>query len=571
MHRWILVLLLTVSLATGCSSGGGDGSKEVVPPAEDAGGSGPGLLLPLLLALGLMTDWTPEWEDCSIASVHAPDEYTVKVAYDGRPPADRVALIDSYRIEATAIESDAGVLDVTAVTYDGASRIATLTTRRQKLGFTYTLAVEDGGAPVAGLDGTFPAADTATLWATDFDDPGFTKKRVVTHRAAVGTHCVVYVEEGFDPAGVDAAVTHFDEQVFPTETALLIDAPDFDENGRILILGLDGKYNYGGFFDGTNAYPNSQTMAWWGIPSNEMDMIHINVSFGDFDSYHTIIPHEFGHLLYHERHGFGASYWAYHDEGLAECATRAVNGDHPTGVDYYMADYQGLIGAGLSMVNWTYALYENYVVAYLFWSYIASQLEGVATYGDLFDLDVGSPSEVNRFIEENLGIDMAEAQMNQMIATWVQADSGPYSYGDMVTFPEGLPPTAPTGVSSVDLEPYAGTYFLLDAGNVEYPGTEGPNIVYAGLDGFGGVDLEAPFDVTNGALLVFNTNFTHTFFVPEHSGPDFPALSASRDRTDFGHGISLAWLDPPPFNPEDTRSLHRWREMTQRRMATLGW
>jgi len=250
--------------------------------------------------------------------------------------------------------------------------------------------------------------------------------------------------------------------------------------------------------------------------------------------------------------------------------TGCSSGGGDGAVDFYMADYQGLIGAGLSMVNWTWALYENYVVAFLFWSYLASRLDGVESYGDFFDLDTGSPAEVDALIWERLGSDFPTVQMDGMIATWVRAESGIYSYGDMIDFPPGNPPMVATGVNSVDLEPFAGTYFVLFEPIVNYPGTQGPNIVYAGIDGEGNVDLVAPFEKGGGALLVFNTNFEYSAYPAEHSGPDLSAFG----RMEYGYEISAevprAWLDPPPINPYDQGPLRRWREATLQRLAAEG-
>ena len=561
----LLAVLLMIGLITGCSSGGGDGTIDPVPTIEEQGLARPGLLLALLLALGLMTDWTPDWEDVEIDSVRAPDEYTVKVAFKDKPPADAAAALDTYEID-----SEKGSLTIDVVEYDAALNVATLTTKRQKLGITYTVTVLEEAEPLDWLQADFLSADTASLWTTDFGDPYFSKYKITADRASVGTHCVVYIEQGLDPSAIEEAASHFDEKVYPTETELYIEAPDIDDNDRILLLGVDGQYYFGGYFDGTNAYPNAWSMLQWGIPSNEMDMVYINAYFGDFDSYHTVIPHEFGHLLYHERHGFTYPYWAYHDEGLAECATRAVNGGYPYGVDFYMADYQGLIGDGLSLVNWTWALYENYVVACLFWSYLAARLDGVESYGEIFDLDTGSPDEVDALIGDRLGSDFATVQMEGMIATWLQADSGIYSYGDMIEFPPGLPPTVRDGVTSVDLEPFAGTYFLLPEPVVNYPGTEGPNIVYAGISGAGNVDLEEPFGKGGGALLVFNSNLEFSAFPAEHSGPDLPAVGSREYGYEGGGEVPRAWLDPPPINPYDQGPLRRWREATRLRLAAEG-
>jgi hypothetical protein len=500
------------------------------------------------------------WDDATIVSANAPDGYAIRVEFGGEPPADEAGDPLSY-----SVDSDWGELDVESVEFDPQTGVALLTTERQKLGVTYQLTVSGAdGEPVEGLTTELLAADTFRFWVTDFTT--YNKYEIVANRFAVGTYSVVYVEQGWNPSGAEQVADHFDNNIYPIETQLFGESPDLDGNGRITLLGLDGGPYYGGYFDPINAYTDAQAMSWWGIHSNEMEMVHINVSGGDFDASGHVTPHEFQHLLYHEEHGFTDPYWEYHNEGLSECAVHAVLGSNDYAVDFYLWDYQGKFAEGLSLVNWTYALYENYALAYLFWTYLASRIDGVDTYSEIFELDTGSPAEVDELIAEALGSDFATVQLESLIANWVRAPSGVYGYGGMVTFPSGKPPTVEEGTSSVDLEPFAGTFFELTETSVDYPGTEGEHIVYVGIDSAGDVDLEAPFDVSGGGLLVFNSFFEYTVFEPEHAGPDLPA-SAWKSSGLLEAMVSPAWNDPPPVTPDNLEPLHRWQEATAARLG----
>jgi hypothetical protein len=459
---------------------------------------------------------------------------------------------------------------ITDAEYDAGTNEALLTTERQRLGVTYTVSVnhETAGDDLAA---DFMAADTCSFWVADFASWGYEKYEVKADRIAVGSTCVVYVQQGMSSAGAAQAAERFDDAIFPTLTTLFTDPPDQDDNGRITLFGLDGQGYYGGYFDPTDSISDQQAMAWWGIHSNEMEMVYINVEGGDFDV-ETVVPHEFQHLLYQERHGFTDPYWDYHNEGLSEAAVRVVNGYHSWSVDYYFADYQGLIAGGLSMVNWTYAQYENYVLAYLFLNYVAGQLDGVDTFADIFDFPTGSPEEFDAFLQQELGRGMNEVHLDQLLATWIRDEQGVYSYNGMITnFPDGAePPHVPAGTASLDLEPFAGTFFRLGIDEVDYPETAGDHIVYAGIDAAGSADLEAPFAVSGGSLVVYNGYFEWLFWTPEHSGPDIPAaggFSTAAPVPVDDSRLSPAWLDPPPYNPWAPERFEAWRAAARARVG----
>ncbi|MDP8254771.1 MAG: hypothetical protein P9M14_03395 [Candidatus Alcyoniella australis] len=538
-YRWILALLLALAaltLVVGC--GGGD---------DDDGGGGSG-------GDDDDDDDLGPWDGIELEQLSAPDEYSVVIVFSVDPSTALAGDVRTYQISSEIHE-----LEIESVTYDAETARATLTTGKQKLGLQYTL--QAGGTdPGQGVGGDFWSADTAQLWAVDFSTPDFDEYQLTAQRAAVGDYGVVYVEQGMVVDNAQTTVEQFDQHIYPTETELFCEPGDIDDNGKVLILGLDGGPYYGGYFSSINSYPNEQTMDWWGIHSNEMEMVYINVVNGSF-YYEQVVPHEFQHLLYNEEHGQTNPYWAYHDEGLAECAVHAVYGINSGALSYYLSDPNGLIGNGLSLVNWTWGLYDNYVQAYLFWTYVASRLDGVQTYGDVFTLSNGGPDQVQQFLVNTLDESFATVQMSNLIANWVQASSGRYGFGEMLSFAAHSVPRVDAGTTSLALESFSGALFKLGTSPINYPTTQGPNMLYAGIDSGDNVDLEAPFDVSGGVLLVYNSRFKFDTWPTEQSGPDLPALADDKYRP-APSAISPAWLDPPPFHPERLNELRRWQQAT---------
>lgn len=505
------------------------------------------------------------WFEVDIEDVWAPDELTVVLALSGDPGRNSAELASLY-----VLDSPLGGLVVQAVSYDATAREVTLTTSRQKLGVTYTVTVDRSPYEPEPATADFLAADTAGFWVTDFSDPMFGDYWVVADRVGVGTHSVAYVEQGWDVWDTATTIAEFDGQVYPTLTGQLIAAPDFDSNQRIVLLGLDGEGYYGGYFSPTNQYTDAETMSWWGIHSNEMEIVHINILYGTW-MVREVVAHEFGHLLYHERHGLQQENWDYHDEGLAEVGVHLVYGVNQQSLDYYYLDPQGVIGNGLSLVHWTWAQYENYAQAYLWWIYLASRAGGLASVSEIFNLASGDPAAVDTWIAQNLGSDFASVQRDFLLANWVKAAAGPYGYGtllDLSTKP--YPTTVTAGTTSLDLPPFTGAFFRLSSASVDYPGTEGADIWYAGIDGADTVDATAPFDVSGGALLVFNASQVSSSTPTQHSGPDAPALLPPPPAP-APVPVPLAWKNPPPVTPMRLQALRAWRQRTLVRLAREGW
>ncbi len=496
------------------------------------------------------------WTRAAIASVSAPDQYTVDVTFDP-PPGDEVA----DQLAAYNLSAPEGGLEILSLEWASNLRTLRITTERQRLGVTYELVIDTGEDQPDDLVATFMAADTATFWASDFGDPDFAQYQLVAERAAVGQRCVIYLEQGMQVADLAETVAAFDEDIYPLLTETYTAAPDVDGNGRILLLGLDGGQYYGGYFSASNEYPDDETWAQWQIHSNETDMIYVNAVTGTLFP-ESVVPHEFTHLLYHQAHGFTSPYWAYHDEGLAECSVGLVQGINQYAIDVYQWDPDGIIAAGLSLVDWTWGSYYNYAQAYLFWTYLAAQTDGPSAYGELFALPTGAPEEVDTWIGDRLGLDMPTALRDNLLANWVQAPGGPYGYAGMIDFSAATCPTVAAGTTSVELEAFAGAFFRLGVDAVDYPGTQGADVVYAGIDAAGQVDLEPPFSTAGGALLVFNTSMDWETWAPQPSGPDLPA-ARSILRSLGGKTGSPAWTNPPPLGPHTREALRVWRAVRQ--------
>ena len=529
-HQLALVPLFSLAIAA-CGS-------EVVAPNPGDGGEGGAGAGGATGGSGGIPPIPPT------ASASAPTQFTLELSFGQEPPAEALEL-SRY-----AASGDYGALTLESIAQDG--NTITITTSKQKLGVEYTVTFA-GEADFADFSETVPSADTAKFWTTDLSSPQFDEYEIVAERRAVGEHVVVYVQQGMSAFNVGETVQHFDEVVFPTEIAMFNDAPDQDDNDRVLLLGLDGKGAYGGYFSPVDTIPDDVAFNNWGIHSNETDMLYINVEGGGFDNQH-VVPHEFSHMLYHVEHDSFQD-WSWHNEGMAECAVHLVNGNNTYDEQYYVADPSGGIRDGISIVNWQYGNFDQYVLSYMFLTYVAAQSGGVNAYGTLFDLD-GSPAGLDAWLQQNLGMTFPETIQNQMVALWKQDASGVHSYNGMVS----LPGSPPVGNGFLNLQSFSGA-FRQPSSPVSYQGTEGPDIVFIGVNGAGAVDYTEPFDIAGGALVVVNTDTT-VGGGPQPAGDLLPlAATITEDRPLAEMTRARMIMHPPPFNPARLDRMRAWQRV----------
>lgn len=540
LSRLPLLSLFALSSLVACgddstaTGGGSEGGAGTGGDASNGGGGG--------------TAATP-----AIKKVSAPTRTTVTIELT-ESLVTAPAIVDAY-----GLTSPRGPLIVSAVAYDDATRVITLTTEKQKLGVEYTLTVKSPGSPLDLKGGKFLAADTATFWATDFSN--FQDYEVTASRVAIGEHVVIYATpEAEGASDVPETIDYFDTQIFPEETALFTAAPDRDDNGKVVLLGLDGGGYYGGYFSPINALTDAEAGPY---QTNEMEMLYLSVP----DLYGTYMPeqvvaHEFQHLLYNEAHDWMVEDWNWHNEGLAECAVTAVSGQQN---EYAIDTYTGAglangLGDGESLVIWQYANYDQYAQAYMFWTYLASRLGGYEGYGTIFDL-TGSPSSIEGLTQAQFGTDFATTQLDFLAAAWLQEASGAHSFNSLIDFAGRTPQVAST--SPVQLQPYTAVFLTGAVDNVT-PVGQGADVIFRGLTGAGAIQDTAPFDPTGGAVIALNAKAAPMDTSTESSGTlgGMALMSGPKNlRALRGAGVlDRAFLHPPPVKPANRRLLEAWRK-----------
>jgi hypothetical protein len=456
------------------------------------------------------------------------------------------------------LTSDFGPLTVDSAELDPSGPAIVLTTEPQKLGVKYHLAIKAPGNPLDLQIGTFLSADTATFWASDFGDPNFAPYQVNANRAAVGEHVVIYMADGIDASDVDETVTYFDTQIFPKETALFTAAPDRDENGKVLLLALDGGGYYGGYFDPTNTLTEEQAQQF-GYHSNELEMLYVSTPdlMGSFNAT-QVVAHEFQHLLYEEAHPFtqATGDWSWHNEGLAECAVHAVGGSNPVATYYYTEPDSGL-ATGQSLVVWTYSNYSQYAQAYVFWTYVASRLGGVDGYGEIFK-QTGEPADMDTFFQTKLGESFSEVQEDMLAATVRREATGALGFEGMVDF---MAPTltVPAATSSVDLQPFTGVLFAAGSDGLTASG-QGVDVVHVGVPTTGALDTASPFDASGGVIVALNAS-QDVGGAKESSGTLGPPV-AGPQASPILPAMGPVWKHPPPLNPKNRDAVRAWRLRT---------
>lgn len=137
-------------------------------------------------------------------------------------------------------------------------------------------------------------------------------QEVVGQLAAVGKHCLVYVDQQDSAQGAMAstvadAVATFDDRVFPLARKCFGNHLDVDRNGKFTILFThwlgnlsNGKVSLGGFVRGADLYRDVDSPF-----SNHCDMLYLNSNLQPGPNLRTILAHEYTHAITFSEHVFG--------------------------------------------------------------------------------------------------------------------------------------------------------------------------------------------------------------------------------------------------------------------------
>jgi hypothetical protein len=246
-----------------------------------------------------------------------------------------------------------------------------------------------------------------------------------------------------------------------------------------------------------NSWPDDYAFKNYGLHSNEMEIVYLSNDRGSPE----VLAHELNHLIYYAVHPNVTASWKYFKEGMAECAVNAVFGEFQRPIDYFNQDPDGTVADGVSLVNFV-ATYDHYALPYFVFNYAASQLGGVDGYSKIFSVD-GTPAKLDALFKSELDKSLVEVMTDTWIALYVQAPTGPLGFGGLIDL-QGARPAMAANPGALALEWYGAVLVEPWTNPIDYPGTQGPDIFYVGIDAAGNVDREAPFETSGGALLAVN-------------------------------------------------------------------
>jgi len=370
------------------------------------------------------------------------------------------------------------------------------------------------------------------FWATNFKTNA--NYRVDAELLYTGTYCEIWAEKGSGVTVTDARAIadEYDNKIYQKMISAFSSSVNYrgysfpntmsfadwsgDNNGKLCILLLDIKDNYqkdvneayvAGYFWGGN-FLN-------GASSNLRDMIYIDTNPGlnsesAVEEAYRTLAHEMQHLMnFVTSYAVGRSAYmdTWIDEGLSSAAEYVYSGDHSTDrIDWFKyngGDYDNFLDRGNNFFVWdnheeiTYAIMDDYSTVYLFFQWLRLQSGGTAIYKNI----ISSPHYDHQAVVNSIN---GYSDWDTLLKTWlaanyINASSGAYGYKGEAAFNEMKAPTAPTGVTSLNL--YPGEAVYSKASTNPNPSGQGPNITNAYLTSS---DLSDSFKA--GTLLTYNKN-----------------------------------------------------------------
>jgi hypothetical protein len=293
--------------------------------------------------------------------------------------------------------------------------------------------------------------DVLMIQADPDDEPEY--RTLSATVAAISENAYYYFEDGFDgeQSSLDAAVASFEDEIWPAVTGAFAPPPrpGVDGDDRIVILHADLGKALGGYVSDLDGYPRVV------LPhSNQRETVYMNlrtVSLGS-RGYTFVLAHELQHLS-HMALDRDESAWV--NEGLSEFAASLVSGvSGPFGAFLDRPDTQ--LNAWASIGGSA----RHYQASSLFFEYLIEQTG--ADVAQLASRPENSVEGVQAFLDE-VGSDrtFAEIVADWAVASYVDAPSGPYGYGDV----DVNPPLGFEVESSGDrqVSQFAADYLLVEA------------------------------------------------------------------------------------------------------------
>ena len=205
-----------------------------------------------------------------------------------------------------------------------------------------------------------------------------------------------------------------DQGIYENDVDLFGDVPDaLDNDPKIYILLLDipgyGGYEFDGYFNVFDQYPDDFTWGTYGEHSNEVEMLYINSDIRPVtaDATLSVVAHELEHMI-HWNYDTDEASWV--DESMAEAAM-TVNGYYTD--QAWVADFMSNPNIQL-----TQSTYVHYGACLLWGTYLYEQ------FGDLDILReiVAEPLNGEFGIVASLGTAGVGLDFNDVVRRWVVAN-----------------------------------------------------------------------------------------------------------------------------------------------------
>ena len=229
----------------------------------------------------------------------------------------------------------------------------------------------------------FTVGQTQTWWASDMTGSTIVEYQVPSTCRAVGTHCYIFVEDDWwnsrvDQDIVDSIETAFDSKtpadpakgIYELDTYYFGDPPDVDNDPKIIILILDVRGPYGGYFQPINEVSDASAQSI-NRRSNEAEIYYLDCGTVDLltpngRAYALLTTaHEFQHIIHHN---YDKYEYVFVNEGLSETAQKLCGYELANPAFYFVSK------AG-QFLNWDNSNHiPDYSRAALFTWYIAEQL-----------------------------------------------------------------------------------------------------------------------------------------------------------------------------------------------------
>ena len=296
--------------------------------------------------------------------------------------------------------------------------------------------------------------------------------------AYVSEHAYWVFENAYVPdhADIQQAAEDFETIVWPAVTGVFGTplAPGIDGDDRIVVFHSVLRSGVAGYFSSADSYAR-QILPF----SNQREALYMSANRIDLTSseYLSVIAHELQHATHFATDSSEDS-WV--NEGLSEVAAE-IAGFARTAVSAFVRAPSTSLTAWAQEITTSTA---NYGAANLFFDFLATHYGGNEMLAAVArNQEDGIASIGSALREQGFDVTANDVYRDWIIANYLTADEGPYSYRDRMTTPvRNIYKRAPDRVSGT-VKGYAADYYVTSTGSgrmsIEFQGEPGTSLLSA--------------------------------------------------------------------------------------------